>query len=85
MKSSSPSRSRDGLLVVVRLWTEKQAQFRVLRLTRDGLAATFAVDRTEWAETASVSRFRLHGDTLYQLRSAPSGVEIATFEIGGTK
>ena len=75
----------DGLLVVVRLWTEKQAQFRVLRLTRDGLAATFAVDRAEWAETASVSRCRLHGDTLYQLRSAPSGVEIAAFEIGGTK
>jgi hypothetical protein len=56
-----------------------------LRLTRNGLAAPFAVDRAEWAETASVSRFRLHGDTLYQLRSAPWGVEIATFEIGGTK
>ena len=75
----------DGLLVVVRLWNESQAQFRVLRLAPDGLAGTFAVDRTEWAETASVSRFRLRGSTLYQLRSAPSGVEIATFEIGGTR
>jgi hypothetical protein len=74
-----------GLLVVVRLWTEKQAQFRVLRLTQDGLAATFAVDRAEWAETASLSRFRLHGSALYQLRSAPSGVEIAAFQIGGSK
>jgi hypothetical protein len=75
----------DGLLVVVRLWNEKQAEFRVLRLAPDGLAGTFAVDRAEWAETASLSRFRLHGSTLYQLRSAPSGVEIAAFEIGGTR
>ena len=73
----------NGLLVVVRLWTEKQAQFRVLRLTPQGLAESFAVDRAEWAETASLSRFRLHGNTLYQLRSTPSGAEIATFEIGG--
>jgi hypothetical protein len=75
----------DGLLVVVRLWNEKQAEFRVLRLTRAGLAGSFAVERAEWAETASLSRFRLHSSTLYQLRSSPSGVEIAAFEIGGTK
>lgn len=74
----------DGLLVVVRLWNEKQAVFRVLQLTPDGVAKSFAVDRAEWAETASLSRFRLHGRTLYQLRSALSGVEIAAFEIGGT-
>jgi hypothetical protein len=72
-----------GLLVVVRLWTEKRAEFRVLRLTPEGLAESFAVDRAEWAESASLSRFRLHGSTLYQLRSTPSGVEIATFQIGG--
>ena len=75
----------DGLLVVVRLWTESQAEFRVLRLTPDGLADSFSVDRAEWAESASLSRFRLHGDTLYQLRSDRSGVEVAAFEIGGTK
>jgi hypothetical protein len=74
----------DGLLAVVRLWNEKQAEFRVVRLARDGLAESFSVDRAEWAETASLSRFRLHGDTLYQLRSTASGLEIATFEIGGT-
>jgi hypothetical protein len=75
----------DGILAVVRLWNEKQAEFRVLRLTADGVAGSFAVDRAEWAETAPLSRFRLHGTTLYQLRSASSGVEIAAFEIGGTK
>jgi hypothetical protein len=74
----------DGLLVVVRLWTEKRAEFRVLRLAPAGLAASFSVARAEWAETAPLSRFRLRGSTLYQLRSGPAGVEIAAFEIGGT-
>ena len=76
MTASSPS-SGSG--------TRISAQFRVMRLAPDGLADTFSVERAEWAETASVSRFRLHGSTLYQLRSDPSGVEIATFEIGGAR
>ena len=75
----------DGLLAVVRLWDESHAQFRVLRLAADGLADSFAVERAEWAETASLSRFRVFGSTLYQLRSDASGAEIATFEIGGTR
>ena len=75
----------EGLLVVVRLWDEGHAQFRVVRLAPDGPAASFSVERAEWAETASLSRFRLHGSTLYQLRSDPSGAEIATFEIGGAR
>jgi hypothetical protein len=75
----------DGLLVVVRVWTESQAEFRVLLLTSAGLAASFAVDRAEWAESASLSRFRLHRSKLYQLRSTPSGTQIATFEIGGKR
>src|SRR5262245_3318011 len=65
----------DGILVVVRLWTEKQAEFSVLRLGPDGLRQEFSVEPAEWAETASVSRFRLHGSSLYQLRSDPHGVE----------
>ena len=75
---------KDGLLVVVRLWDENHAVFRVVRLGQDGVVSSFPVSPGEWAETASLSRFRLHGDTLYQLRSDRSGVEIATYEIGGT-
>jgi hypothetical protein len=75
----------DGLLVVVRVWTERKAEFRVLLLSGEGLVGSFAVDRAEWAESASLSRFRLQGTTLYQLRSTPSGTAIATFEIGGTR
>jgi hypothetical protein len=75
----------DGLLVVVRVWSEKSAEFRVLRLAPGGLVESFVVDRAEWAESASLSRFRLRGSTLYQLRTAPNGVEIAAFKIGGTR
>jgi len=75
----------DGMVVVVRLWNEKHAEFRVLRLGPKGLVQSFDVAPAEWAESASLSRFRLHGRTLYQLRSDPSGVEIARFEIGGTQ
>jgi hypothetical protein len=75
----------DGLLVVVRLWTETQAEFHVLRMSPSRLEASFSVDRAEWAESAAVSRFRLHGDALYQLRSDPSGIELAAFAIGGTR
>ena len=75
----------DGMVVVVRLWDEKHAEFRVLRLAPEGLAQSFDVAPAEWAESGSLSRFRLRGNTLYQLRSDPSGIEIATFEIGGTR
>jgi hypothetical protein len=74
----------DGMLVVVRMWDEKDAEFRVLRLGSQGLVQSFDVAPAEWAESASLSRFRLHGSTLYQLRSDPSGIAIAKFEIGGT-
>jgi hypothetical protein len=74
----------DGMVVVVRLWDEKHAEFRVLRLAPEGIAQSFAVAPAEWAESASLSRFRLGGNTLYQLRSDPSGIEIAKFQIGGT-
>jgi hypothetical protein len=74
-----------GLVAVVRIWTETQAEFRVLRLTPSGLAATFTVDPAEWAETAPLSRFRYSGDTLYQMRSSPRGLEVAGFDVGGTQ
>ena len=74
----------DGMVVVVRLWNEKHAAFRVLRLSPEGLVQSFDVAPADWAESGSLSRFRLHGSTLYQLRSDPSGISIAEFEIGGT-
>jgi hypothetical protein len=75
----------DGLLVVLRVWTEAQAEFVALVLSRTGLAQSFSMAAGEWAESAPLSRFRLDGSTLYQLRSAPDGFEIVTFDLGGAK
>ena len=75
----------DSLLVVLRLWTQTDAEFVALVLTPQGLSTSFAVDAEEWAESAPLGRFRLHGTTLYELRSAPSGAGIVSFDIGGAK
>jgi hypothetical protein len=75
----------DGLLVVLRVWTETKAEFVALVLSADALAASFAIDASQWAEAAALGRFRLEGKTLYQLRSTPTGVEIVTFDLGGAK
>lgn len=75
----------DGLLVVLRAWTETDAEFVALVLTPQGLSTSFAIDAEEWAESAPLGRFRLHDKTLYELRSAPSGAEIVSFDIGGAK
>lgn len=75
----------DGLLVVVRVWTDDRAEFVALRLTPTGLLASFSIDSVEWAESAALARFRLHGTTLYQLRSGIEGADIVSFELGGAK
>jgi len=73
----------DGLVVVVRAWTETRAEQQVLRLGPSGVESAFAVDRAEWAQALPSSRFRLGGDgRLYQLRTSPSGVEVARWGIG---
>jgi hypothetical protein len=75
----------DGMLVVLRVWTETKTEFVALVLSPIGLAGSFAVDASQWAESAALGRFRLHGKTLYQLRSTPAGAEIVTFDLGGAK
>ena len=75
----------DGMLVVLRLWTETKAEFLALVLSPSGLARSFAIDASQWAESAALGRFRLEANTLYQLRSTPAGVEIVTFDVGGAK
>jgi hypothetical protein len=74
-----------GMLVVLRVWTETNAEFVALVLSANGLAGSFAIDASEWAESAALGRFRLEGKTLYQLRSTAAGAEIVTFDLGGAK
>ena len=75
----------DGMLVVLRVWTSTKAEFVVLVLSPNGLAGSFAIDASQWAESAALGRFRLNGKTLYQLRSTSTGAEIVTFDLGGAK
>ena len=75
----------EGLLVVLRVWTETEAEFVALVLSPAGLARSVAIDASQWAESAALGRFRLRDGTLYQLRSTPAGVEIVTFDMGGAR
>jgi len=74
-----------GVIAIVRLWTENQAEFQVLQLGQNGLMGSFAVTPAEWAESAPLSRFRLRGGTLYQLRSSPAGAQVVTYRMGGVR
>ncbi|HXF97826.1 MAG TPA: hypothetical protein VNJ46_04360 [Gaiellaceae bacterium] len=71
----------DRLLVVVRVYTEEQAEFAVLLLGDRGLAKGFSVAASEWAETAPLARFRLAAGALYRLGSTPDGVVVDRFDL----
>jgi hypothetical protein len=75
----------DGMLVVLRVWTETKAEFVALVLTPAGLSDSFAVDASQWAESAALGKFRLKDKTLFQLRSTSAGAEVVTFDLGGAK
>jgi hypothetical protein len=70
-----------GLLVVLRVWTEKEAEFLVLHLGSEGLLSSFAVEAAEWAEMSALSRFRLAPGGLYQMRADPEGIEVVRYDV----
>ncbi len=72
---------REGLVLVVRAYTDDEAEFLVLVLGRKGLVERFSLDAHDWAETAPVSRFRLAGSSLYQLGSTPAGIFVDRFDL----
>lgn len=71
----------DGVLLVVRTYTDARDEFEVARLGARGLVSAFAVAPDDWAETMPLSRFRLSGSSLYQLGSTPSGVHVDRFDL----
>lgn len=75
----------DGLFVVLRMWTSQRAEFVALILSPTGLGGSFSVDAVEWADSAALSRFKLAGRRLLQLRSTSAGAEVVTFDLGGAK
>jgi uncharacterized protein YaiE (UPF0345 family) len=74
---------RDGVVAVVRTYTDADAEFVVLVLGRAGIVSRFAVPGSDWAESAPLSRFRLAGNSLYQLGSTPAGVFVDRYDLGG--
>ena len=71
----------DGVVLVVRSYTDNRSEFTVARLGARGLLSTFAVSSADWAETAPLSRFRLAGSGLYRLGSTRDGVSIDRFDL----
>jgi hypothetical protein len=71
----------DGLVLVVRTYTDAAAEFLALVLDRKGMARYFSLEANDWAETAPVSRFRLVDSSLYQLGSTPAGIFVDRFDL----
>lgn len=71
----------EGLVVVVRVYTDERDEFLVVVLGRTGLVQRFSVASAGWAETAPLSRFRLLGSSLYHLGSTPAGVFVTRYDL----
>ncbi len=71
----------DGVVVVMRSYTDDRSEFTVARLGARGLVTAFSVAAADWAETAPLSRFRLTGSSVYRLGSTPAGVAIDRFDL----
>ena len=70
-----------GVVLVTRVFTDTRGEFVVLVLDRRGIVQRFAVESADWAEAAPLSRFRLRGNSLYQLGSTPAGVFVDRFDL----
>jgi len=71
----------NGVVVVLRPYTETQDEFLVLVLGARGVERSFGVDSADWAETAPLARFRLAGSALYQLGSTPNAMHVDRFDL----
>ena len=70
-----------SVVLVVRVYSGAEDEFRVLVLDERGLVETFSVPSADWAETAPLSRFRVRGSSLYQLGSTADGLFVDRFDL----
>lgn len=73
--------TQNGLVLITRVYTDTDSEFLVMTFNSRGLVSKFALDTADWAETAPLTRFRLVGNSLYQLGSTPSGTHIDRFDM----
>jgi hypothetical protein len=71
----------DGIVVVLKAYTEERAEYVVLELSQSGATVRFSVKPFEWAESAPLARFRLVGSSLYQLGSTAAGAFVDRFDL----
>ncbi len=69
------------VIVVLRTYTDTEAEFATLVLGDQGLEQSFSVDASEWAESAPLSRFRLVGSSLFHLGSTATGMFVDRFDL----
>jgi hypothetical protein len=76
---------RSGMVVVLKTYTDERAEDVVLVLDHAGAVEQFAVQPSEWAESAPLARFRLAGSSLYQLGSTPAGAFVDRYDLEVTR
>jgi hypothetical protein len=65
----------------MKTYADDRSDYAVLVLDRAGVAAEFAVEPLEWAESAPLARFRLAGPSLYRLGSTRTGLFVDRFDL----
>jgi hypothetical protein len=70
------------LVVVVKTYTEEQAEYAVLVLDHAGVVRRFSVEASQWAEAAPLARFRLSDASLYQLGSTATVAFVDRYDLG---
>ena len=69
------------LIVVVTQWTNTDRQYRILRLTAQGVALNLDVPDGRYAEMAAYSVFRLAGHYVYQALPTPDAYSIVRYDV----
>ena len=71
----------DRLVVVLRVYEERRAEFVALVLGPRGAEEQFSIDAFAWAEAAPLGRFRLAGRSLYRLGSTTAGIFVDRYDL----
>jgi hypothetical protein len=71
----------NGVVIVMRAYTDDRDEFVVLVLGARGLVQHFAVASASWTETAPLARFRLSHGHLYRLRTTQAGAVVDRFDL----
>jgi hypothetical protein len=75
-----------GYWVAVHLWQEAPEaadQYQVVNVRGGEVLSSFAVPAQLFAAAPPQNRFRLVGDSLYQMTSSPEGLQIVQYQLGG--